>query len=193
MSGDSADMSRLSAAVAGRADELGLVDVAYATLDSPLGTLVLAATERGLVRIAYGDGGVDAVLADLARRLSPRVVELPARLDRPRRQLEEYFERKRSTFDIPLDLRLATGFGLRVLDALLATSYGKLSSYRDVARDAGNERAVRAAGRACGANPVPIVVPCHRVVRSDGGLGGYTGGQERKLALLRLEGAAGPR
>lgn len=185
-----ADADRLQADFARRADDLGLVDVGYATLDSPVGTLVLAATARGLVRLAYGDAGLEPALAELARRVSPRVVELPARLDSARRQLDEYFRRQRSSFDLPLDLRLVTGFGRRVLDALSGTSYGQVRTYRDVARKAGNERAVRATGRACGANPVPIVVPCHRVVRSDGGVGGYTGGHERKLALLRLEGAS---
>ncbi len=174
--------------VAERAEREGLVDVAYATVDSPLGELLLAATPTGLARVAYPLNGHDAVLADLARRLSPRVLEAPARLDRARRQLDEYFEGRRHEFELPLDLALTRGFSRRVLEATAAIGFGEQLTYRDIARAAGSERAVRAAGNALGANPVPVVVPCHRVLRSGGGLGGYTGGLEKKRFLLRLEG-----
>ena len=178
------------AGVTERAQREGLVDVAYATMDSPMGELLLAATPIGLARVAYPVNGHDAVLADLARRLSPRVMEAPARLDRPRRELEEYFEGRRREFELPLDLSLTRGFSRRVLDATAAIGFGEHLSYRDVARAAGSERAVRAAGNALGANPVPVVVPCHRVLRSGGGLGGYTGGLDSKRFLLGLEGVS---
>lgn len=166
-------------------------DVAYALVDSPVGTLVAARTERGLARLAYEDenGGRDAVLEALAERLSPRILERPARLDDLRRQLEEYFAGQRTSFELPLDLSLVRGpFGRRVLEACARIPFGEVSSYRAMATTAGSAGAVRAAGNALGANPVPIVVPCHRVLRSGGGLGGYTGGLERKEHLLRIEG-----
>lgn len=166
-------------------------DVEYALVDSPVGTLVAARTGRGLARLAYEDenGGRDAVLEGLAERLSPRILERPARLDAVRRQLEEYFDGRRTRFDIPLDLALVRGpFGRRVLEACALIPFGEVSSYRAMATTAGSAGAVRAAGNALGANPVPIVVPCHRVLRSGGGLGGYTGGVERKQRLLRIEG-----
>ncbi len=177
--------------LADRAAAEGLLDVAYAAVDSPLGTLVAARTPRGLAALAYADvnGGVDAVAQQLAARLSPRVLEAPARLDDVRRELDEYFEGRRTRFELPLDLSaVATPFGRRVLEAAAAIPFGQTRTYRDVAADAGNARAIRAAGSALGRNPVPIVVPCHRVLRSGGGLGGYTGGMERKAALLRIEG-----
>jgi len=176
------------AGVTERAEREGLVDVAYATVDSPMGELLLAATPTGLARVAYPVNGHDAVLADLARRLSPRVLEAPARLEQARRELDEYFEGWRQEFELPLDLSLTRGFSRRVLDATAAIGFGEQLNYRDVARAAGSERAVRAAGNALGANPVPVVVPCHRVLRSGGGLGGYTGGLENKRFLLGLEG-----
>jgi len=166
-------------------------DVEYAFVDSPVGTLVAARTERGLARLAYEDfnGGRDAVLEGLADRLSPRILERPARLDDVRRQLEEYFAGRRTSFELPLDLSLVRGpFGRRVLEACARIPFGEVSSYRAMATTAGSAGAVRAAGNALGANPVPIVVPCHRVLRSGGGLGGYTGGLERKQRLLRIEG-----
>jgi len=166
-------------------------DVEYALVDSPVGTLVAARTERGLARLAYEDfnGGRDAVLEGLADRLSPRILERPARLDDVRRQLEEYFAGRRTSFELPLDLSLVRGpFGRRVLEACARIPFGEVSSYRAMATTAGSAGAVRAAGNALGANPVPIVVPCHRVLRSGGGLGGYTGGLERKQRLLRIEG-----
>ena len=172
-----------------RAIEEGLVDVAYSPVDSPVGELVAAVTPRGLVRLAYEDGRGDAVLSELAARVSPRVIEAPARLDDVRRQLDEYFEGRRQTFDLGIDWTLARGFTRRVLQSTAQVAFGALATYREVASGAGNAAAVRAAGNALGANPMPIIVPCHRVVRTGGALGGYTGGVERKEYLLSLEGA----
>ncbi len=172
------------------AEHAGLLDVAYATLDSPVGELLLAATPRGLARIAYlGPENADAVLADLAARLSPRILRAPRRLDAPRRELEEYFERGRTRFDLPLDWTLAAGFARKVLRATARIPYGGLSTYKEVAERAGSPRAHRAAGTALGRNPLPIIVPCHRVLHANGGLGGYTGGLERKRVLLEVESA----
>jgi methylated-DNA-[protein]-cysteine S-methyltransferase len=172
-----------------RAIEEGLVDVAYAPVDSPVGELVAAVTPRGLVRLAYEDGRGDAVLSELAARVSPRVIEAPARLDGVRRQLDEYFEGRRQTFELGIDWTLARGFTRRVLQSTAKVPFGELATYREVASGAGNAAAVRAAGNALGANPMPIVVPCHRIVRTGGAMGGYTGGLERKEYLLSLEGA----
>jgi methylated-DNA-[protein]-cysteine S-methyltransferase len=173
-----------------RAAAAGAVDVAYAEVDSPLGALVAARTEQGLVRLAYRDfnGGTDAVLDDLAARVSPRIVEAPSKLDDLRRQLDEYFAGAREGFELPIDWSLSRGFTQRILQAIDAIPFGTVSNYREVAAAAGNVKATRAAGNACGANPIPIVVPCHRVLRTGGGLGGYTGGTAKKEALLRLEG-----
>jgi methylated-DNA-[protein]-cysteine S-methyltransferase len=166
----------------------GLLDVAYATLDSPLGTLLLARTDRGLVRLAYVDyEGEDEVIAELAGRISPRVLAVPRRLDETRRELDQYFAGSRHEFDVPIDWRLTHGFGRRVLRATARIPYGAVSSYKQVAAAAGSPRGSRAAGNALGANPIPIVVPCHRVLHSGGGLGGYTGGVERKRLLLDVE------
>lgn len=172
--------------LAGAAGARGLLDVACATVDSPLGPLLLASTPRGLVRIAFHP--FDEVMEELAGRISPRVLEAPRRLDPVRRELDEYFERRRRRFEAPLDWSLTGGFTRRVLEAAGRIPYGDVATYREVAAGAGNPRATRAAGRALGANPVPIVVACHRVVRSDGGLGGYGGGLDRKRFLLGLEG-----
>jgi methylated-DNA-[protein]-cysteine S-methyltransferase len=166
----------------------GLLDVAYARLDSPVGPLVLASTPRGLARLAYVDEGQEeAVLEDIAQRLSPRMLSAPARLDEPRRELDEYFAGRRRAFDVALDLRLLGDFTRRVLTATAAIPYGKVATYREVATAAGSPRGFRAAGNALGSNPLPIVLPCHRVLHSGGGLGGYTGGLERKRTLLALE------
>jgi methylated-DNA-[protein]-cysteine S-methyltransferase len=166
-----------------------LLDVAYATLDSPVGSLLLAATPEGLVRLAYlDDGRQDAVLADLARRVSPRMLAAPGKLDEPRRELDEYFTGRRDRFDLALDWRLMTAFGRRVLEATAAIPYGAVSTYGAVAARAGSPHGSRAAGNALGANPLPIVLPCHRVVHAGGGLGGYTGGVTRKRTLLGIEG-----
>lgn len=170
----------------------GLLDVAYATLDSQLGTLLLAATPRGLVRVAYLDvGEEDAVLGALAAKVSPRVLLAPRKLDEPRRELDEYLSGARRRFEIALDWQLVSGFGRRVLEATARIPYGSVSSYKQVASEAGNPRASRAAGNALGANPLPIVVPCHRILHSGGGLGGYTGGVERKRTLLAIESGQG--
>jgi methylated-DNA-[protein]-cysteine S-methyltransferase len=169
-------------------------DVSYAVIDSPLGPLVTAATPRGLVKIAYEDfeGGLDAVLDRLAARLSPRILEQPARLDGVRRELDEYFTGRRRAFDIPIDWALYSAFGRRVLQATARIPFGATATYGQMATQAGNARAARAAGRALGANAIPIVVPCHRVVGTGGRLTGYTGGLHRKVTLLRLEGVATP-
>jgi methylated-DNA-[protein]-cysteine S-methyltransferase len=182
------DSSRAAERFAERAAEKGLVDVAYALVDSPLGTLLAARTRRGLVELAYGGEQPDSLLVELSEKLSPRVLEAPGRLDDVRRQLEEYFEGRRTDFELPIDWSLSRGFTQRILQATAKVPFGELATYRDMASRAGNERAVRAAGNALGSNNMPIVVPCHRIVRTGGALGGYTGGLERKEYLLRLEG-----
>lgn len=175
--------------LAERAAAEGLLDVAYATADSPLGPLLVATTPRGLVRLAYGgDRSEREVLEDLARKVSPRVLEAPGRLDEVRRELDEYFEGRRRKFDLPIDWSLVQGFTGKVLHETARIGFGRTSTYAEMASRAGNARAVRAAGNALGANPMPVVVPCHRVLRTGGALGGYTGGVERKEFLLRLEG-----
>jgi methylated-DNA-[protein]-cysteine S-methyltransferase len=172
------------------ADRRGLLDVAYAGVDSPMGPLLVAATRRGLVRVSYNAAErTDQVLDDLAMKVSPRIIEDASRLDEIRRELDEYFNKKRTRFEVPLDWSLTHGFTRKVLRATARVPYGGLVTYKEVARRAGNERASRAAGNALGSNPIPIVVPCHRVVHSGGGLGGYTGGLERKKFLLGVEGA----
>jgi len=163
--------------------------VAYAKVDSPLGPLVVAATPRGLVRLAYtGSRGEGEVVEDLAGKLSPRILEAPDRLDEVRRELDEYFEGRRVGFEVPIDWSLTHGFTGEVLRQTARIEYGKTSTYAELATRAGSPRAVRAAGNALGSNPIPVVVPCHRVLRTGGALGGYTGGVERKEFLLRLEG-----
>jgi methylated-DNA-[protein]-cysteine S-methyltransferase len=171
-----------------RAAEEGLLDVAYATADSPFGPLLLAQTSRGLVRVGLPNQDSDELLIDLAERVSPRVLEAPAELDEVRRELDLYFAGKLDRFDLPLDWRLSGGFRRRVLRAIDRIPYGQTRTYTEMARRAGNERAVRAAGSACGSNPIPLVVPCHRVLRTGGALGGYGGGLPMKQALLELEG-----
>jgi methylated-DNA-[protein]-cysteine S-methyltransferase len=174
--------------LADRANDEGLLDVAYTMSDSPFGPLLLAATPRGLVKLSLPGHDPEEALEDLAARISPRVLEAPARLDQTRRELDLYFEGKLTEFDLPLDWQLSRDFRRRALRAIDRIPYGKTRSYTEIARSAGNERAVRAAGTACGANPIPIVVPCHRVLRSGGALGGYGGGLPMKEALLKLEG-----
>ena len=168
----------------------GVLDVAYRIVDSPVGPLLLAATDLGLVRIAYAREGHNAVLQDLADKVSPRILHAPARLDTAARELDEYFAGTRQEFDMQLDWRLSDGFRSTVLHHLPEISYGHTASYATVAKLAGNPKAVRAVGSACATNPLPVVVPCHRVVRSDGAMGGYLGGTEAKRLLLDLEGAA---
>jgi methylated-DNA-[protein]-cysteine S-methyltransferase len=174
--------------LADRANDEGLLDVAYTMSDSPFGPLLLAATPKGLVKLSLPGHDPEEALEDLAARISPRLLEAPARLDEARRELDLYFEGKLTEFDLPLDWQLSRDFRRRALRAIDRIPYGKTRSYTEIARSAGNERAVRAAGTACGANPIPIVVPCHRVLRSSGGLGGYGGGLPMKEALLELEG-----
>ncbi len=165
----------------------GLLDIAYTRVDSPVGPLLLAATEAGVVRVAFECQDHDAVLADLAMRVSTRVLRAPARLDGAARQLEEYFEGRRRTFDLAVDRRLVSGFADAVLRRLAEIPYGRTSSYAALAAAAGSPRAVRAVGTVCARNPVPLLLPCHRVVRSDGSTGGYAGGAEAKTLLLHLE------
>ena len=164
-----------------------LLDVAYRTVDSPVGTLLLAATTVGLVRVAYDVEDHDAVLTKLASAVSPRVLRAPARLDDTARQLDEYFALRRTAFDVPVDLRLAEGFRRSVIEHLRDIGYGRRESYAEVAAAVGSPRAVRAVGTACAHNPLPVVFPCHRVVRSDGSTGQYVGGAAAKTALLDLE------
>lgn len=178
---------RLRARLVDDASRNGLLDVAYRTLDSPVGPLLLAATQLGVVRIAFAGQDHGTVLADLAARVSPRMLRAPARLDGAARQLDEYFAGARRSFDVPVDLRLARGFRRLVLDYLLTIAYGRTESYAAVAAGSGSPAAVRAAGTACATNPVPLIVPCHRVVRSDGTLGRYGGGTDAKRLLLELE------
>jgi methylated-DNA-[protein]-cysteine S-methyltransferase len=174
--------------LAARASEEGLLDVAYATTDSPFGPLLLARTPKGLVRVGLPNQDADELLVDLATRVSPRVLEAPAQLDQARRELDLYFEGRLTEFDLPLDWQLSRDFRRKVLRAIARIPYGQTRSYTQMATSAGNERAVRAAGTACGTNPIPLVVPCHRVLRSGGALGGYGGGLVMKEGLLRLEG-----
>ena len=181
---------RLHQRLAAAAVAAGLLAVAYRTRATPVGTLLLAATPKGLLRVAYASEGHDQVLETLARAVSPRLLLAPGRLDGAAREIEEYFAKRRSAFDVPLDLRLAHGFRRTVLSHLPEIGYGKTASYAAVARASGNAKAVRAVGSACATNPLPVVVPCHRVVRSDGSIGEYVGGVEAKRALLALEAAA---
>ena len=182
-------LPRLRHMLALAAEAEGLLDVAYTTIDSPVGTLLLAATPKGLVRVAYDIEDHDRVLATLAQRLSPRVLRAPKRLDAAARELDEYFSRQRRVFDLPLDLSLSRGFRQLVQRHLPEIGYGQTRTYGQVAELVGNPKAVRAVGTACATNPLPVVVPCHRVVAADGGLGGYAWGLDVKEALLDREGA----
>jgi methylated-DNA-[protein]-cysteine S-methyltransferase len=182
------DAERLMGSLGPRAEAAGLVDVAYASMDSPLGELLVAVTPRGLVRVSYASEVVDQVLAELAERVSPRVLRLPRRTDEVRRELDEYFAGARRSFDVAVDWSLVRGFAQGVLRATARVPFGEVTTYRQMAEAAGSPRASRAAGNALGSNPIPIVVPCHRVLHTGGGLGGYAGGLERKRALLELEG-----
>ena len=187
---EGSDVDRLRARLADAAEAEGILDVAYRTVDTPVGPLLLAATEQGLVRVAYPNQGHDAVLQALADRVSPRVLHAPGRLDPVARQLDDYFAGRRQRFDVPLDWRLSTGFRSTVLHHLAVdVDYGHTASYAALAALAGNPKAVRAVGTACATNPLPVVVPCHRVVRSDGAIGNYAGGVEAKRTLLELEAA----
>jgi len=187
---DASTLSRLRDRLRLAADAEGLLDVAYTTIDSPVGTLLLAATPNGLVRVAYTVEDHDQVLDALAQRISPRVLRAPQRLDQAARQLEEYFAGQRQAFDLPLDLSLSRGFRQLVQRRLPEIGYGQTRTYGQVAALVGNPKAVRAVGTACSTNPLPVVVPCHRVLKADGTSGGYIGGPAVKKALLRLEAAA---
>jgi len=187
---DEAVQRQLHARLVADASAAGILDVAYRTVDSPLGPLLLAATEQGLLRVAYAREDHDQVLAQLASSVSARVLRAPARTDLAARELEEYFAGQRTAFDLPLDLRLSTGFRRTVLVHLADIAYGTTASYAAVAGAAGNPGAVRAVGTACATNPLPVVLPCHRVIRSDGSVGQYVGGVDAKRTLLSLESAA---
>jgi methylated-DNA-[protein]-cysteine S-methyltransferase len=182
------DLEGLRAELARRAADEGVLDVAYGIADSPLGPLTVIVTRRGLVRLSYTHEAVDEQLDEVASRVSPRILASPERTEPVRRQLDEYFSGARHGFDVPIDWRLVRGFAGDVLRATSRIPFGSVSSYREVATEAGSPNAYRAAGNALGSNPIPIVVPCHRVLHAGGGLGGYTGGLERKRYLLRLEG-----
>ena len=182
------DLEGLRADLSRRAAGEGVLDVAYGTADSPLGPLTVVVTRRGLVLLSYAHDAVDEQLDEIASRISPRILASPERTDTVRRQLDEYFSGSRHGFDVPIDWRLVRGFAGDVLRATARIPFGSVSSYREVATEAGSPNAYRAAGNALGSNPIPIVVPCHRVLHAGGGLGGYTGGLERKRFLLHLEG-----
>lgn len=186
---DAETLDRLHRRLEQEAEQAHLVDVAYTTVDSPVGKLLLAATPKGLVRVAYASEDHDRVLDTLGQKLSPRILRSPKRLDGAARELDEYFEKRRQVFDLKLDLSLSSGFRRLVQTHLPAIGYGQTRSYRQVAELVGNPKAVRAVGTACATNPLPVVVPCHRVLRTDGKLGGYIGGLEAKTALLHLEAA----
>jgi methylated-DNA-[protein]-cysteine S-methyltransferase len=180
-------MARLHEGLAERAAEHGLLDIAYTSLDTPLGTLTISATTRGIVRIAFDNEDLDNVLNELATKVSPRILNAPGRLDAARKELDEYFDGRRKTFDLPLDWALSSGFRREVLAATARIPFGGTSTYGQVATEAGSPRAFRAAGTALATNPIPIIVPCHRVLPASGAVGGYRGGPGRKEHLLRLE------
>jgi methylated-DNA-[protein]-cysteine S-methyltransferase len=183
-------LSWLHESLAASAARDNILDVAYRTMDTPVGSLLLAATPRGIVRVAFESEGFDEVLVSLAQRLSPRILAAPAQLDEAAQELDEYFAGHRKVFDLALDFSLAAGFRRQVLNHLQTIGYGRTESYADVATAAGSPKAMRAVGSACATNPLPVLVPCHRVLRSDGALGGYLGGLDAKRALLALEVAA---
>ncbi|PJN25721.1 methylated-DNA--[protein]-cysteine S-methyltransferase [Kitasatospora sp. CB02891] len=187
---DADTLSRLHRRLERAAEQADLIDVAYTTIDSPVGKLLLAATPKGLVRVAYAGEDHDRVLEALGQKLSPRILRAPQRLEEAAREIDEYFARRRRVFDLTLDLSLSHGFRRLVQTHLPEIEYGQTRSYRDMAELVGNPKAVRAVGTACATNPLPIVVPCHRVLRTDGTLGGYVGGLEAKTTLLELEAAA---
>ena len=187
---DAGTLARLRQRLGQAAEAEGLLDVAYTTVDSPVGSLLLAATPKGLIRVAYDTEGHDQVLDTLAQRVSPRVLRAPKRLDAAARELDQYFSGRRRVFDLPLDLSLSSGFRQLVQRHLPEIGYGQTRTYGQVAALVGNPKAVRAVGTACATNPLPVVVPCHRVLRADGTPGGYVGGPGAKQALLSLEAAA---
>jgi methylated-DNA-[protein]-cysteine S-methyltransferase len=185
---DPVGWAKVRSSLADQAADDGLVDVAFERHDSPLGEMLVGATEEGLVRVGLPAEDLDGVLEELARRVSPRVLMAPRDVvTRARRELDEYFEGRRTAFDLSLDWRLTGGFRRDVLNATAQIPYGRTASYREVATEAGRPRAVRAAGTALATNPLPIVVPCHRVLRTGGQIGSYGGGPEMKAWLLELE------
>lgn len=181
------EMDVLRQRLAERAAAEGLIDVSYRLVDSPVGQLLLAATEHGIVRVAFALEDFDAVLGSLAEKIGVRVLHRAAPLDAAAIQLDEYFAHSRTGFELPLDHRLSSGYRLEVQLALPGIAYGHTASYKEMAVATGRPTAVRAVGSACATNPLPIVVPCHRVLRSDGSLGGYLGGLDAKKVLLELE------
>jgi methylated-DNA-[protein]-cysteine S-methyltransferase len=181
--------ARAAQAATQRASREGLVDIAYGWVDTPIGKMLAAATEDGLLRLGFQEERVDLTLEDLARKVSPRILQDDRRLEKVRRQLGEYFEGRRKVFDMPIDRQLIHGFHRQVLGVTERIPYGQVSTYGEVAGRAGNPRASRAVGNAMGSNPIPIVIPCHRVVRTGHALGGYGGGLYIKQLLLDLEGA----
>jgi methylated-DNA-[protein]-cysteine S-methyltransferase len=166
----------------------GLLDVGYDLVDSPLGELFVATTPRGLCRIAY-DAEPEAHVERLARSYGARVLRAPRALDEAKRELDDYFEGRRHDFELDTDLRLGGDFQAAVLRELAAVPYGRVTTYGELAARAGRPRAARAVGTVMNRNPIPIVLPCHRVVGANGSLTGYGGGLDRKQALLKLEGA----
>ena len=187
LTADTPSLIRLHERLSESAAAEQLLDIAYRTVDSPVGRLLVAATDAGLVRVAFEREDHDQVLQRLADRVSSRILRSPRRLDEAARQLDEYFSGRRRNFGLPLDFRLSRGFRREVLAHLVTIGYGRTQSYTEVAGATGHPRAVRAVGSACATNPLPVVVPCHRVLRSDGSLGGYIGGLTVKTALLALE------
>lgn len=187
---ETATMEKLRARLAQEAEAAGLLDIAYRTVDTPVGPVLLAATEQGLLRVAFEVQDHESVLLQLAERVSPRVLRAPGRLEQASRQLDEYFAGRRHHFELSLDWRLARGFRLDTLHQLPHIAYGHTATYAEVAVAAGSPRAVRAVGTACATNPLPLVVPCHRVVRSDGSAGQYAGGADAKQLLLEMEAAS---
>ncbi|MBA2523861.1 MAG: methylated-DNA--[protein]-cysteine S-methyltransferase [Solirubrobacterales bacterium] len=187
----SIDTAALSARLAARAEAEGVLDLSYCEIDSPIGSLLAVATPEGLIKLGYPNVPADEQLEGLAATISPRLLESPARLEPLRRELDEYFEGRRHAFDIPIDWQLTSGFVQNVLRETAKIPFGEIRTYAQMATSAGSPRAFRAAGSALGANPIPIVVPCHRVLRSGGGLGGYGGGLDVKRRLLEIEGVLG--
>ena len=185
---DADTLARLHRRLERSAQDADVLDVAYRTLDTAVGRLLLATTPLGLVRVAFLDVDGDA-LESLAQRISPRILHAPARLDDAATEIEEYLAGRRTEFDLPLDLRLADGFRRQVIEHLRDIGYGRRESYATVAAAVGNPKAVRAVGTACARNPLPLVIPCHRVVRTDGSIGQYAGGAAAKTTLLELEAA----
>jgi len=189
---DNPALERLRDRLRDESERAGLLDVAYRTVDSPVGSLLLAATARGLIRVAYACEDHSTVLSTLAARVSPRILHAPSRLDLAARELDEYFSGQRRLFHLPLDLQLARGFRRTVLEHLRQVEYGRTVSYGALATTSGSPGAVRAVGSACATNPLPVVVPCHRIVRSDGSTGRYVGGPDTKRTLLALEAGGRP-